>query len=1171
MPTIDQLSPATAASDSDEMMASQNGVVVKVTRGQVIEGLQAAFSLPSQTILGRSSSGVGTPEVLTVGTNLVMNGTTLSATSNHVIASMPAGTVPAAGDLVAMSQNGINTAVPYGQFISGLPEVSGINASSMLVTATGSSKSQRLADFAAAVVPTAGGTMTGALVLAANPTTPLQASPKQYVDMQAAAALPVAGGTMTGKLTLASGPTDSLQAATKEYVDTQISTVLPRSGGIMTGLLALSGDPVASSQAATKHYVDNQVLTSLPTTGGAMTGALMLAANPAVPLQAATKQYVDTQAGIALPAAGGTMTGALVLASTPAAASQAATKGYVDIQVATALPKSGGTMTGVLTLSGDPVVSSQAATKHYVDSQVLTSLPITGGAMTGSLTLPENPTASLQAAPKQYVDAQVASVMSSLPAAPIIGAAGGRFTSVDVPSGGGLSLVGGNLSLAPAGFDLTAGEVTPSDTGVTVTLGAAIGGRLSRTGDASASTVVTTGGSAARTLAARFSDVSNAKDYGAKGDGVTDDTAAIQRWLAAVGSSGGTGYVPSGSYLISNAITQTLSGVSLSFRGAGAGNTRFLFTGSSNGLVFTLKRALGVWGAARVSDISIVRVQTAPAQANVGLSIIVDPTQGVDYFGNSGVSDIFVQGSSPGVNAWATGILLQDTTSFEIRNTYIRGPGASSAGTDSGISIVGTGPSMFSVQTDITDSSIQGFSAGINVIGYVQGLCIENSAIIGDWWGVNWQGVSAAVNYSAASSVPIGSSTIYLSLSDAASLLVANGAIVNGSGISPQTRIAYTGGALSINVSTGAIIINTPTTAAIAAGQNLAFETYFFAEALNVVNTTFNASYRGIYGSWLGFSQIENCSFLRFGLTASSWAAIDLEECNNSTVSANQILGAFSGSESGVIINSLGGQGGTPNVVTGNVVNGVQGYGIVLGGTTKNTTTVANTGFACIAAVSSSQQNVNPIFGNQTNDTPPDISLNTASGVLYFNGSSFVFGNKTSTNVNFAINSAAGGGNLNFSAGGLSNWIVGGSASSLAIARCVTPGVETDVPFLLDAATGGLTLLYRLTIGGTVQQQGMASSAPSSGATIVISPGVSNYRVLGVSPLAALTVELPASPANGQMICFSSQVAIASLSVRDSAGGMSDVQAPPAALSAGGAFSAQWNASSSVWWCSVGS
>jgi hypothetical protein len=1171
MPTIDQLAPATASYDTDEMMASQSGVVVKVTRGQVIAGLQPTLAIPSGTILGRASSGTGAPETLSVGTNLIINSGTLSATTGYVVSSLPAGTVPAVGDLVAMGQAGVNTAVPYGQFVSGLSGVPGVDASQMLVTATGASRSQKLADFAAGTLPTAGGTMTGALILASNPTAALQATPKQYVDAQSSAALPISGGTMTGTLTLAADPSAPLQAATMDYVDARVSRALPISGGTMTGLLVLASDPVASSEAATKHYVDGQVLTSLPIAGGTMTGSLTLAENPTAPLQAAPKQYVDTQAAAALPIAGGTMAGALTLAADPTTPLEAATKEYVDAQVGTAVPIAGGTMTGVLVLPGDPVASTQAATKHYVDSQVFTSLPLAGGTMTGTLTLSGNPTTSLQAAPKQYVDSAVESVYSSLPTTSLLGANGGQFTAVSLLSGGGLQLTGGNLSLAPAGVNFTSGDVTPSDTGTATTLGAAIGARLSPTGNASASTVVATGGTTARTLATRFADMFNAKDYGAQGDGVTDDTVALQHWLTAVGSSGGTGYIPSGTYVISSPLAQTIAGVSVNIRGAGAGNTKLLFSGSTNGLVITLTRAVGVWAGARISDLSIVRNQMTPAQSNVGLSIIVDSTQGVSYFGNSGLSDVSIIGSSPGINAWSTGIFLQDTTNFELRNVNILGPNASGGGTDCGISIVGSSSSMFSVQTDITDSNIQGFSTGISATGYIQGIFVENSAIIGDWWGINWQGASAATIYPAASSVAAGSSTIYLSPANAAALLASNGSIVNGNGITPQSRIGSTNGVLNINTSTGAITINQPTTGQITAGESISFQTYFTGEALNVVNCTLNASYRDILASWLGFVQIENCSFLRFGLTAATWAGIDLEECNNSSIVANQIIGAFSGSETGIIVNSLGSQGNAPNLVTSNVVNGVSGYGIALTGTTQNTTAVANTGYACIAAVSASQQNINAIFGNKSNVNPPDISFNTTTGDLNFNGRSFVFGNNSSVNVEFTINSAAGGGNLNFSEGGAANWIVGGSPTNLVFGRCVIPGTLTDVPFIIDTATGSLALLHNLTVGGTLQRQAMISSTPSSGSTIAIAAGVSDYRILGSSPLGALTVELPPSPANGQVVSVSSQVTITALTVRDGSGGTSDVQTPPAALAAGGGFSAQWNASASVWWCRVGS
>jgi hypothetical protein len=130
---------------------------------------------------------------------------------------LPAGTVPVSNDLVWMSQGSTTTVVSYGQFLSGLPGVPDIDASQMLVTPAGSTTSTTLANFAAGTLPLVGGTMTGPLTLAGDPTAALEAATKEYVDEWVATALPLAGGTMAGPLTLASAPTTPLGAATKQY------------------------------------------------------------------------------------------------------------------------------------------------------------------------------------------------------------------------------------------------------------------------------------------------------------------------------------------------------------------------------------------------------------------------------------------------------------------------------------------------------------------------------------------------------------------------------------------------------------------------------------------------------------------------------------------------------------------------------------------------------------------------------------------------------------------------------------------------------------------------------------------------------------------------------------------------------------------------------------------
>lgn len=90
--------------------------------------------------------------------------------------------------------------------------------------------------------------------------------------------LPLAGGTLTGPLTLAADPTLSLQAATKEYVDNSASSGLPLTGGTMLGPINMNGQriinlptPVSATEAATKAYADG-ALSNITSANNTYTG-----------------------------------------------------------------------------------------------------------------------------------------------------------------------------------------------------------------------------------------------------------------------------------------------------------------------------------------------------------------------------------------------------------------------------------------------------------------------------------------------------------------------------------------------------------------------------------------------------------------------------------------------------------------------------------------------------------------------------------------------------------------------------------------------------------------------------------------------------------------------------------------------------------------------------------
>lgn len=221
------------------------------------------------------------------------------------------------------------------------------------------------------------------------------------------------------------------------------------------------------------------------------------------------------------------------------------------------------------------------------------------------------------------------------------------------------------------------------------------------------------------------SQVANVLDFGAVGNGIHDDTSAVQSAFTSV-ASGGTVLFPPGRYLITGAISVTVAaGKALSIQGYGQDSTVLYFpTGSGIVVSFSnqfcsvhVRDMSFTTGRAGSGDTALALKQLATCDNNPALNPISDLSN-VTFRGDDGygVSDY-----------WGTGVNVTDISNINFTSVGYFGSGASGNGVIlAGVDKYGPcgGTVAYGVVYNFYGCVFESFNAGIVYGTDIQGVAI---------------------------------------------------------------------------------------------------------------------------------------------------------------------------------------------------------------------------------------------------------------------------------------------------------------------------------------------------------------------------------------------------------------------------------------------------------------
>jgi hypothetical protein len=226
--------------------------------------------------------------------------------------------------------------------------------------------------------------------------------------------------------------------------------------------------------------------------------------------------------------------------------------------------------------------------------------------------------------------------------------------------------------------------------------------------------LVPTGGTASRHIGDVLGETISPKSFGAVGDGATDDTTALQAWVARLNAVGGFGYVPPGTYLCTQKLVFT--GKSLRIEGDGVNAAVLLFTSATaddKGLRYQPDSGGSTYGGFVVRNLALHTSTVGGYAINV-----VMPDDG--RFGNN--SRVFVENidiTAPVSGYWSTGVRLYNASYSTISNVKYWGS-VWDAAADTGY----YGGTAFQIDTQtVTDAAAAGLSLENRLIGCTASFC----------------------------------------------------------------------------------------------------------------------------------------------------------------------------------------------------------------------------------------------------------------------------------------------------------------------------------------------------------------------------------------------------------------------------------------------------------------